>query len=116
MDERLNFNIDVPENLRQLSFPPMLLQPLVENAIKHGLEPKVDGGKILIAATEENNIVRIEVADTGLGFSDFNKSGVGIANVRERLALLFGEKGRLLIEENKPQGVRTIIEVPINDL
>ena len=50
--------------------------------------------------------MRIEVADTGLGFSDFNKSGVGIANVRERLALLFGEKGRLKIEENKPHGVR----------
>ena len=116
MDERLNFNIDVPENLRQLSFPPMLLQPLVENAIKHGLEPKVDGGKILIAAAEKNSIVRIEIADTGLGFSDFNKSGVGIANVRERLALLFGEKGRLMIEENNPQGVRAIIEVPTNDL
>ena len=116
MDERLNFNIDVPENLRQLSFPPMLLQPLVENAIKHGLEPKVDGGKILIAAAEKNSIVRIEIADTGLGFSDFNKSGVGIANVRERLALLFGEKGRLMIEENNPQGVRAIVEVPTNDL
>ena len=100
MDERLNFIIDVPENLRQLSFPPMLLQPLVENAIKHGLEPKVEGGKILISAAEENSLMRIEVADTGMGFSDLNKSGVGIANVRERLALLYGEKGRLMIEEN----------------
>ena len=116
MDERLNFIIDVPENLRQLSFPPMLLQPLVENAIKHGLEPKVDGGKILIRAAEENSILRIEVADTGMGFSDFNKSGVGIANVRERLALLFGEKGRLMIEENMPHGVRATIEVSTNEL
>jgi sensor histidine kinase YesM len=116
MDERLNFQVDVPENLRQHSFPPMLLQPLVENAVKHGLEPKVDGGNILISATQENNILRIEVADTGMGFSDFNKPGVGITNVRERLALLFGEKGRLVIEENKPHGVRATIEVPINDL
>ena len=116
MDERLNFIIDVPENLRQLSFPPMLLQPLVENAIKHGLEPKVEGGKILISAAEENSLMRIEVADTGMGFSDLNKSGVGIANVRERLALLYGEKGRLMIEENKPHGVRATIEVPTNDL
>jgi sensor histidine kinase YesM len=116
MDERLNFKIDVPNNMRQQSFPPMLLQPLVENAVKHGLEPKVDGGKILISAIEENGFMRIEVADTGMGFSDFNKSGVGIANVRERLALLFGEKGRLLIEENKPHGVRATIEVPVNEL
>jgi sensor histidine kinase YesM len=116
MDERLNFIIDVPENLRQLSFPPMLLQPLVENAIKHGLEPKVDGGKIIISAIEEDSLLRIEVVDTGLGFSDFNKSGVGMANVRDRLALLFGEKGRLKIEENKPHGVKATIEVPTNDL
>jgi LytS/YehU family sensor histidine kinase len=112
----LNFIIDVPENLRQLSFSPMLLQPLVENAIKHGLEPKVEGGEIMISAVEENSLMRIEVADTGMGFSDFNKSGMGIANVRERLALLFGEKGRLMIEENKPYGVRATIEVPANDL
>jgi sensor histidine kinase YesM len=116
MDERLNYKIDVPDNLWQHSFPPMLLQPLVENAIKHGLEPKVAGGEIVIRATQENNLLKIEVADTGLGFSDFDKPNVGIANVRKRLGLLFGERGRLIIEENKPQGVRAIIEVPINDL
>lgn len=116
MDERLNFKIDVPDNLRQHAFLPMLLQPLVENAVKHGLEPKVDGGNILISAVEGDNILRIEVVDTGMGFSDFNKPGVGITNVRERLALLYGEKGRLTIEENKPQGVRAVIEVPTHDV
>jgi sensor histidine kinase YesM len=116
MDERLNYKIDIPDNLGQHSFPPMLLQPLVENAIKHGLEPKVEGGEIVIRATQKNNLLKIEVADTGLGFSDLDKPGLGIANVRERLGLLFGEKGRLIIEENKPQGVRAVIEVPISDL
>ena len=116
MDERLNYEIDVPDNIRQHSFPPMLLQPLIENAIKHGLEPKVEGGEIVIRATEENNLLKIKVADTGIGFSDFNKPGVGIVNVRERLALLYGEKGRLIIEENKPQGVRVTIEVPLHDI
>jgi sensor histidine kinase YesM len=116
MDERLNFIIDVPENLRQLPFPPMLLQPLVENAIKHGLEPKVDGGKIIISVIEEDSLLRIEVVDTGMGISDFNKSGVGMANVRDRLALLYGEKGHLKIEENKPHGVKATIEMPTNDL
>jgi sensor histidine kinase YesM len=116
MDERLNYKIDVPDNLWQHSFPPMLLQPLVENAIKHGLEPKVEGGEIVIRAIEENNFLKIEVADTGLGFSDLDKSGLGITNVRERLGLLFGAKGRLIIEENKPHGVRTTIEVPVSEL
>jgi sensor histidine kinase YesM len=112
----LNYKIDVPDNLWQHSFPPMLLQPLVENAIKHGLEPKVEGGEIVIRAIEENNFLKIEVADTGLGFSDLDKSGLGITNVRERLGLLFGAKGRLIIEENKPHGVRTTIEVPVSEL
>jgi sensor histidine kinase YesM len=116
MDERLNYKIDVPDNICQYSFPPMLLQPLVENAITHGLEPKEEGGEIDIKATQENNILKIEVADTGLGFSDLDKPGVGIDNVRERLGLLFGEKGQLTIEENKPHGVRATIEVPIYDI
>ena len=116
MDERLNYKIDVPDNLWQHSFPPMLLQPLVENAIKHGLEPKVEGGEIVIRAIEENNFLKIEVADTGLGFSDLDQPGLGITNVRERLSLLFGEKGRLIIEENKPHGVRATIEVPVSEL
>ena len=68
MDERLNYKIDVPDNLWQYSFPPMLLQPLVENAIKHGLEPKVEGGAIVIRATQENNILKIEVAITAWDF------------------------------------------------
>jgi len=92
MDDRLTYTIDVPDSLRQKSFPPMLLQPLVENALKHGLEPKVEGGEIIIRAIEENNVLKIDVADTGLGFSDLDKPGLGIANVRERLHLLFGEK------------------------
>jgi len=116
MDERLNYKIDVPDNLELHSFPPMLLQPLVENTIKHGLEPKVEGGEIVIRAAQENNILKIEVTDTGLGFSDLDKPGLGIANVRERLGLLFGEKGRLIIEENNPHGVRATIEMPINEL
>ena len=76
----------------------------------------MEGGEIVIRATQKNIFLKIEVADTGLGFSDFDKPGFGIANVRERLNLLFGEKGRLIIEENKPHGVRATIEAPINDL
>jgi len=116
MGERLRFTIELPDALREHPFPPMLLQPLVENAVKHGLEPKVDGGEITIKAVEKDDLMRIEVMDTGLGFSSFQKVGVGIGNVRERIKLLYGEKGRLILEENKPTGVRAIIEVPKRDV
>ena len=112
MGERLRFTIELPDTARLHPFPPMLLQPLVENALKHGLEPQMEGGEIIIKVTEEGDLTRIEVTDTGLGFSSFHKTGVGIANVRERIQLLYGEKGRLLLEENKPHGVRAVIEVP----
>jgi sensor histidine kinase YesM len=112
MGERLQFTIELSEAARQHPFPPMLLQPLVENAVKHGLEPKMEGGEIMIKAAEENDLIRIEVTDTGNGFSSFHNTGVGIGNVRERIKLLYGEKGRFIIEENKPNGVRAIIEVP----
>ena len=112
MGDRLRFKIELPDAVRKHPFPPMLLQPLVENAVKHGLEPKMEGGEIMIKAMEEEDLIRIEVMDTGLGFSSFHETGVGIGNVKERIQLLYGEKGRLIIEENKPSGVRAIIEVP----
>jgi len=112
LGDRLNLTIDVPANLAQHPFPPMLLQPLVENAVKHGLEPKVEGGEIRITVAEQGESIRLEVADTGLGFTSFNDPGVGIANVRERINLIYGEKGRLILEANKPNGVRAIIEAP----
>ena len=112
MGERLRFKIEFPEAVRQHPLPPMLLQPLVENAIKHGLEPKMEGGEIMIKVTEETDLIRIEVVDTGNGFSSFQNTGVGIGNVRERIKLLFGEKGCFMLEENRPNGVRAIIEVP----
>jgi len=116
MGERLHFQIELPEALREHPFPPMLLQPLVENAVKHGLEPKMEGGEIMIQAVEEDDLIRIEVTDTGLGFSSFQGGGVGIGNVKERIRLLYGGKGRLILEENKPNGARAIVEVPKHDV
>jgi len=116
MGERLHFKIELSDAVRKYPFPPMLLQPLVENALKHGLEPKMEGGAIMIKAMEEDDLIRIEVMDTGSGFSSYHKTGVGIGNVRERIKLLYGEKGRLILEENKPNGVRAIVEVPKHDV
>jgi hypothetical protein len=116
MGERLHFKIELPDPIRKHPFPPMLIQPLVENAVKHGLEPKMEGGEIIIKVTEEDELLRIEVMDTGLGFASFPETGVGISNVRERIQLLYGAKGHFIIEENKPDGVRAVIEVPKHDV
>jgi sensor histidine kinase YesM len=112
MGERLRFSLDLPDALREHPFPPMLLQPLVDNAVKHGLEPTIDGGEITVKVTEEDDLIKIEVQDTGNGFTSYDTAGVGITNVRERIKLLYGDKGRLILEANVPQGVKATIEVP----
>jgi sensor histidine kinase YesM len=112
MGDRLHYKIDLPKNLKAISFPPMLIQPLVENAIKHGLEPKVDGGEILIRGIEQDGILRLEVLDTGMGFKGERDSGMGLSNIRERLQSIYGKSGCLILEENQPHGLKVTIEVP----
>jgi len=112
MGDRLNYKIELPQNLETISFPSMLIQPLVENAIKHGLEPKVDGGEIMIRGIEQDGILRLDILDTGMGFKGERDSGMGLSNIRERLQSLYGNSGRLILEENQPQGLKATIEVP----
>ncbi len=112
MGERLRFRIDLADGLASTLFPPMLVQPLVENAIKHGLEPKVEGGEITIRAEEKGDVLRVEITDTGVGFQGETASGIGLSNVRERLHTLYGNGARLTLEENHPSGVKAVIEVP----
>ena len=112
MEDRLKFSLDLPDQLTDIAFPPMLLQPLVENAIKHGLEPKVEGGQITIKAEEKNGILRLAVVDTGMGISGDYHSGLGLANVRERLASLYDNRATFILEENQPCGVIATLEVP----
>ena len=92
----------------------MMLQSLVENSIKHGLEPKPEGGSLTISADISNGRLRVTVADSGLGFAaaGVSGSGVGLANVRERLAALYGGAAKLSIEANSPSGTIVTIEVP----
>jgi LytS/YehU family sensor histidine kinase len=88
----------------------------VENAVIHGIDPQIEGGAIEIRVQRNNGAVEIVVADTGRGFvMDSGNGGVGITNVRERLAALYGDQGRLRFTENRPKGVRAIIEVPYAD-
>jgi sensor histidine kinase YesM len=112
MGERLRYTVDIPDPLRGRPFPPMLIQPLVENAIKHGLEPRITGGELAIRAEETHGGLRLTISDTGLGISGDTEPGVGIANVRERLEALYDGKGRLFLEENQPSGLKVTIEVP----
>ena len=113
MGGRLRYSIDLQEGLQGFRVPPLLVQPLVENAVKHGLEPSVRGGEITIRATREGAIVRIEVVDSGLGINEQAPgNGIGLDNIRKRLDLLYNGRGRMVIRENSPSGVRASIEVP----
>jgi len=112
MGDRLGYRLDIPDTIKGYPFPPMLIQPLVENAIRHGLEPKIEGGELFIRGEKKGDIIRLEIIDTGMGFNEGEDIGVGLSNVRERLQSLYGGKGRLILEENRPSGLKAIIEVP----
>jgi len=114
MEERLSTEIAVPDGLLSAEFPPMMVQTLVENAIKHGLEPKAEGGHLRVAAEIVHGRLQMTVADTGLGFGKAATAGtgVGLANIRERLQLLYGPKATLTVAQNSPSGTRVTITVP----
>ncbi len=114
MEERLVSRIDVPDGLLSAEFPPMMIQSLVENAIKHGLEPKAEGGSLTLKAEIVHGKLQVTVADTGLGFGRAATSGtgVGLANIRERLSLLYGKAASLTVAENRPSGTVVTITVP----
>ena len=101
------------------AFPPNMLISLVENAIKHGVEPSVDGGTIAISARRDGDRVVLTVTDSGRGLAASGAAsggtagdGVGLSNVRERLAALFGSRARFTIEDVQPRGARAIIAIP----
>ncbi len=113
MGERLRFRLDVPSELGALPFPPLALSTLTENAIKHGLNPLREGGSIEIAARVEDRCLKVQVADTGAGLTQSSGTGAGLANLRARLAALYGETATLSIAANVPRGIRATIAVPI---
>ena len=117
MGERLSYTLDLPDTLASLTIPPMLLQPLVENAIKHGLEPKIEGGHLLVRASLEQQSLLIQVSDTGLGLSaqtnPSEESGVGNNNIRERLQAIFGDAASFRLYDNEPEGAIAEIRMPV---
>ena len=117
MGNRLNLRIEVAEPLKSIPFPAMMLQTLVENAIKHGLEPKSGGGTVWIIARTIDHSLAVTVADDGQGFNaESGGTGIGLKNVRERLRLAYGGAATFAIVANFPSGVAATINIPSNDV
>jgi signal transduction histidine kinase len=120
MGDRLRYRIDLPDDLRAFAIAPMLLQPVVENAITHGLEPKVEGGEIAISARALGDHVCVEISDTGAGLAGQGAAsrkpggGVGLSNLRERLRSLYGGSARVELLENQPCGMTVRLMLPLN--
>ncbi len=112
MEQRLQPVMIVPEGLKSAIFPSMMLQTLVENAIKHGLEPKPEGGKLEIAAEIDDGQLAVHVSDTGVGFMPQGESGVGLANIRERLKVLYNGRAELIITVLPAGGTCATIKIP----
>ena len=115
MGSRLDFAIEVPERLRNRTFPPMMLISLVENALKHGVDPCCECGLVTLRATESEGRLQVSVTDTGEGIIPKKGGGLGLSNIRERLKALYGASARLVLEENTPRGVVASIEVPVRE-
>ncbi|HEX7640843.1 MAG TPA: histidine kinase [Burkholderiaceae bacterium] len=119
MGARLSYSLTLPPELESFKLPPMLLQPLVENAVKHGVEGKIEGGRIEVTARRDGTRLMISVSDNGLGLEESTApryrnhgTGLGVANVRERLRALHGELAGLSLEPNAPQGAIATLTLP----
>lgn len=119
MGERLRYRIDVAPELRALPIAPMLLQPVVENAISHGLEPKVEGGEVVLSARRDGATLCVQVSDTGVGLDGGTArprktgGGVGLSNLRDRLRSLHGDAAQVQLLENQPCGMTVRLLLPL---
>ncbi len=111
MGGELAFAIDVPAALEPHPFPPLMLMTLVENAVKHGIAP-VGRGRIDVRVLRAGDRVRLEVDDDGRGLAATPGNGVGVANVRERLAAVHGDRATLALQAREGGGTRAVIEIP----
>ncbi len=114
MGARLTFSIEAEPTLREAEFPPMLLITLVENAIKHGLEP-AGGGHVLVRARRRRDLLEVAVLDDGAGFGAAASSGIGVglANVRRQLAARYQNQARLTLETREPRGASATLSIPL---
>lgn len=119
MGPRLRYRIEASDACRAMPIAPMLLQPVVENAVSHGLEPKVEGGEIVIRAACQGDQLCIEVSDTGAGLSAAPTKpggGVGLSNLRARLRSLYNGKSHVQLLENQPCGITVRMMLPLKEI
>lgn len=117
MGERLQVTLDLPAALRDVELPPLLAQPLVENAIHHGLEPKIEGGRVTVTARDVDGRLHIEVADDGQGLEGPRRrggNGVALDNIRARLQARFGASASLELLPRDGGGTRALIQFPLS--
>ena len=116
MGPRLRSELDLPPELSGLRVPPLLIQPLVENSIKHGLEPKIAGGVIAVSARREGDSLVLSVRDTGVGLGEADETGThfGLCQIRDRLAALYGDAGSLELRQADDDrgGVLAVVRLP----
>lgn len=118
MCERLSFRIEADAAARRVQLPPLLLQPLVENAIHHGLECQIEPGEVQIRATVADGLLRLQVRDDGLGLNAAKTraskgNGVATKNIGERLQARYGERAMLRVVPNEPKGTLAEITIPL---
>jgi len=118
MGSRLEYTIESDPALGGIPLSPLLLQPLIENSIKHGIEPFEEGGRIDVSVKLREGNLQITVADTGSGINSQQVSpgsGTGLRNIRDRLRILYENHANLALKENQPQGTIACITLPVND-
>jgi uncharacterized membrane-anchored protein YhcB (DUF1043 family) len=117
--DRLQVSVDVPEELFPAQVPSLILQPMIENAVKHGIARRVQGGAIRIAALRSNGMLTLSVYNDGPGLPpgwEKTHSGIGISNVRIRLQSLYGSEFKLSMRNQEPDGVEVSVSVPFVSL
>ncbi len=114
MGERLRYSLSLPDELHATPCPALLLQPLVENAVLHGLEPSAQGGEVRVAAEQVGQQLILTVTDTGLGFDGASNAGFGLTQIRERLQTLHGSFASVTIAPHTPNGTVVTITLPLS--
>lgn len=109
---RLRVEVELLESVAHTAFPPLIVQTLVENALKHGVEPKVGAATVRLEAFEDAGSIVVQVTDDGPGFGEIPGRGTGLRNIRERLSAIYGERATLVIQPNSPSGVTATVAIP----